>query len=61
MPIIRLLLLCGLLLGAAAPTRADAIPRPLFMGTAPVVGVYFPAGGAICAVVNSSRAQNGLR
>ena len=31
------------------------------MATAPVVGVYFPAGGAICAMVNMERSQNGLR
>src|SRR5262249_39752844 len=40
---------------------ADNTPRNLFLGTAPVVGVYFPAGGAICAMVNIARAQNGLR
>ena len=61
MPILRSIFILCLYLGAAAPAEADAIPRPLFMGTAPVVGVYFPAGGAICAMVNSARAQNGLR
>lgn len=61
MPIrVPIILLC-LLLGATAPAQADSIPRVLFMGTAPVVGVYFPAGGAICAMVNAERAQNGLR
>ena len=61
MPIRPLMLLLCLLLGASAPALADTTPRALFMGTAPVVGVYFPAGGAICAMVNMERSQNGLR
>jgi TRAP transporter TAXI family solute receptor len=61
MPIRPLMLLLCLLLGASAPVLADTTPRALFMATAPVVGVYFPAGGAICAMVNMERSQNGLR
>jgi TRAP transporter TAXI family solute receptor len=48
--------LCAASAGAAGPS-----PRTLYMGTAPVVGVYFPAGGAICAMVNRHRAETGLR
>jgi TRAP transporter TAXI family solute receptor len=43
---------------AAAPQRAaDAI----YIGTAGVTGVYYPAGGAICRLVNQHRAQGGLQ
>jgi len=45
----------------ATATGAAPTPRTLYMGTAPVVGVYFPAGGAICAMVNRHRAETGLR
>ncbi len=55
-----LLSLC-LLAAALGPALASSTLRPLYMATAPVVGVYFPAGGAICAMVNLERAQNGLR
>ncbi|HSY89097.1 MAG TPA: TAXI family TRAP transporter solute-binding subunit, partial [Verrucomicrobiae bacterium] len=61
MPIRPLMLLLCLMLSASAPVLADTTPRTLFMATAPVVGVYFPAGGAICAMVNMERSQNGLR
>jgi TRAP transporter TAXI family solute receptor len=46
---------------AAASAAATATPHTLYMGTAPVVGVYFPAGGAVCAMVNAHRRQTGLR
>ncbi|HSD35797.1 MAG TPA: TAXI family TRAP transporter solute-binding subunit [Alphaproteobacteria bacterium] len=32
--------------------QAQAPTRPLLIGTGPVVGIYFPAGGAICNMVN---------
>lgn len=48
-------------LSIASPAAAGPAPRTLYMGTAPVVGVYFPAGGAICAMVNRHRAETGLR
>jgi len=50
-----------LLAFGACPAAAGPAQRTLYMGTAPVVGVYFPAGGAICAMVNRHRAQTGLR
>ncbi|POF30095.1 hypothetical protein CLV41_107121 [Roseibium marinum] len=31
------------------------------IGTAGVTGVYYPAGGAICKIVNLSRAEHGVR
>ena len=45
----------------AAQNSAAPTPHTLYLGTAPVVGVYFPAGGAICAMVNRHRAETGLR
>lgn len=47
--------------------RAAVVPpsKParevIFVGTAPVVGVYFPAGGAICSMVNLHRDRHGIR
>jgi TRAP transporter TAXI family solute receptor len=39
------------LLLPGSPARAAA-ERPLLIATGPVVGIYFPAGGAICNMVN---------
>jgi TRAP transporter TAXI family solute receptor len=44
--------------GEPVPAEAD---RHLVIGTAPVAGHYYPAGGALCRVVNARRAQHGLR
>jgi len=33
----------------------------IVLGTAPVSGVYFPAGGALCRMVNAERESQGLR
>ena len=41
-----------LLLGIAGASSQEA--RPLLIGTGPVVGIYFPAGGAICNMMNRS-------
>ena len=60
MTLSRLLLLFAFCVSAAAAGAAPA-PHTLYMGTAAVVGVYFPAGGAVCAMVNRHRAENGLR
>jgi uncharacterized protein len=60
MTIVRNLLLPALLVASGLAAAATA-PRTLYMATAPVVGVYFPVGGAICAVVNRERAESGLR
>lgn len=60
------LLLAAVVAMASAPLAAQeddesAPPRLIVIGTAPVAGVYFPAGGAICNLVNRVRAENGLR
>ena len=42
--------------GAPTPTRTDT----LSIGTGTVSGVYLPAGGAICTMVNRSRKSTGV-
>lgn len=56
----RIVILLALVLFGAAASAAPT-SHTLYLGTAPVVGVYFPAGGAICAMVNRHRAETGLR
>lgn len=46
---------------AAQDEDSIAPTRLVVIGTAPVAGVYFPAGGAICNLVNRAREENGLR
>jgi uncharacterized protein len=43
---------------AATPQRAAGT---IYIGTAGVTGVYYPAGGAICRLVNEHRSQDGLQ
>jgi uncharacterized protein len=56
----RIVILLALVVFGAAASAAPT-SHTLYLGTAPVVGVYFPAGGAICAMVNRHRAETGLR
>jgi TRAP-type uncharacterized transport system substrate-binding protein len=56
----RIVILLALVLFGAGASAAPT-SHTLYLGTAPVVGVYFPAGGAICAMVNRHRAETGLR
>jgi hypothetical protein len=42
----------GLALLLAVPAASSEPARPLLIGTGPVVGIYFPAGGAICNMMN---------
>ncbi|MFQ6018567.1 MAG: TAXI family TRAP transporter solute-binding subunit [Kiloniellaceae bacterium] len=51
----------ALSLGLGPGPRAAAVERTIVVGTAPVAGVYFPAGGALCNLVNRERARHGLR
>lgn len=46
---------------AALPQSASAQQRFITIGTGGVTGVYYPAGGAICRLVNRDRAKHGLR
>lgn len=53
--------LARLLLVLAVASGARAAERTVVIATAPVAGVYYPAGGALCRVVNAGQAQHGLR
>src|SRR5512146_2433964 len=54
----------GLLAGAtllAADIASAQEQKFITIGTGGVTGVYYPAGGAICRLVNRDRAKHGLR
>src|SRR5579872_5973402 len=42
-------------------TEAAAAEKIVTIGTAGVTGVYYPAGGAICRLVNRGRKEHGIR
>jgi TRAP transporter TAXI family solute receptor len=46
--------------GTAPPATAQKAAGTIYIGTAGVTGVYYPAGGAICRLVNKGRKQNGV-
>lgn len=48
-------------LAVAEGTAAQAQQRFFTIGTGGVTGVYYPAGGAICRLVNADRKTHGLR
>jgi len=48
------------LMGALAPA-AGAAPASILIGTGGRTGVYYPAGAAICRMVNRERERHGLR
>ena len=52
-------MVAALLCLAAAP--AASAERIIVIGTAPVAGVTFAAGGALCNLLNRDRARHGLR
>ena len=56
-------LFAALLAAMALPGRGAAAneEQMIVLGTAPVSGVYFPAGGALCRMINAERAAQGLR
>ena len=43
------------------PTQAPASDKFITIGTGGVTGVYYPAGGAICRLVNRGRKEHGIR
>ncbi len=57
----RCLFIVTIMLGLAASGGARGAERILVLGTAPVAGTYYPAGGALCRVVNAGLAEHGLR
>lgn len=48
-------------LGAASTSVAAQEQRFVTIGTGGVTGVYYPAGGAICRLVNMDRKEHGIR
>ena len=52
------LALAGLVLAMPLPSRAAQV---ITIGTAGVMGVYYPLGGAICRMVNVTRKTHKLR
>jgi hypothetical protein len=48
----------GALAASAGPAAAQQF---VTVGTGGVTGVYYPAGGAICRLVNQNRAEHGIR
>lgn len=42
-------------------SSAQASEKKIIIGTAGVTGVYYPAGGAICRLVNRGRKEHGIR
>ena len=47
--------------GIAMPVPATAAPATITIGTAGVMGVYYPLGGAVCRMVNVTRKAHKLR
>jgi len=47
--------------GLLAPAEAQAQQQFVTVGTGGVTGVYYPAGGAICRLVNQGRSEHGIR
>ncbi|KPQ11079.1 MAG: TRAP-type transporter substrate-binding component [Saliniramus fredricksonii] len=45
----------------AAPSGALAQQQFISIGTGAVTGVYYPAGGAICRLMNQTRSEHGIR
>ncbi|MCA9221005.1 MAG: TAXI family TRAP transporter solute-binding subunit, partial [Planctomycetales bacterium] len=43
------------------PIQPQSEPRFITIGTGGVTGVYYPAGGAICRLVNKDRREHGIR
>lgn len=54
-------LVLALVVGVADATGAYAEDKIVTLGTAGVTGVYYPAGGAICRLVNRGRKEHNIR
>lgn len=54
-------LAAALMLSALDVSAAYAAEKIVTIGTAGVTGVYYPAGGALCRLVNRGRKEHGIR
>jgi uncharacterized protein len=59
--VLALVVFIGAFVTVAAPSPAPAAERLVSLGTAGVTGVYYPAGGAICRLVNRGRKDHNIR
>lgn len=50
-----------IVLASGTTSDAQAREKTITIGTAGVTGVYYPAGGAICRLVNRGRKEHGIR
>lgn len=53
--------LAALIQPVAAQSAAQETTSTIYLGTGGVTGVYFPAGGALCRLINRDRAVHGVR
>jgi TRAP transporter TAXI family solute receptor len=62
-PVLRWLLIAGSVFAAVTGlvSRSVAAETFIVIGTGGVAAVYYPAGGAICRMVNNSREAHGVR
>ena len=56
-----MLLTCAALAAMFGMPAAHAQKKTVTIGTAGIMGVYFPLGGALCRIVNATRKEHQLR
>jgi TRAP transporter TAXI family solute receptor len=58
---LRFIASCAMALLLVAPQPSQAADNIIAIGTGAVTGVYYPAGGAICRLINRARKEHGIR